>query len=149
MQDLKELGLWDEVMINDLKYFDGSVRGIDRIPNALKKKYATAFEIDPARLIEAAARRQKWLDQAQSLNLYLAEPDGPLLDKLYKLAWIRGLKTTYYLRTLGRLMSRRSAHRAKGKRGSPRISAKRTSARSSTPLAKPVSKEPHTCCSKR
>ena len=101
VQDLKELGLWDEVMINDLKYFDGSVRAIDRIPNALKQKYATAFEIDPARLIEAASRRQKWLDQAQSLNLYLAEPDGPLLDKLYKLAWIRGLKTTYYLRTLG------------------------------------------------
>ena len=101
VQDLKALKLWDEVMINDLKYFDGSVQAIDRVPERMKKKYATAFEVDPVRLIEAASRRQKWLDQAQSLNLYLAEPNGPMLDQLYKLAWIRGLKTTYYLRTLG------------------------------------------------
>jgi len=101
VQDLKALGLWDEIMLNDLKYFDGSIQAIDRIPAALKRKYATAFEVDPRALIEAASRRQKWLDQAQSLNLYLAAPSGPLLDELYRLAWRSGLKTTYYLRTLG------------------------------------------------
>lgn len=101
VQDLKALGLWDDVMVNDLKYFDGSVQQIERIPEPLKQKYATAFEIDSRWLIEAASRRQKWLDQAQSLNLYLAEPNGKALDSLYKLAWVRGLKTTYYLRTLG------------------------------------------------
>jgi len=101
VSDLKAHGLWDEVMVNDLKYFDGSVQPIERIPAQLKQKYATAFEIDSRWLIEAASRRQKWLDQAQSLNLYLSEPDGKALDSLYKLAWVRGLKTTYYLRTLG------------------------------------------------
>ena len=101
VNDIKALGLWDEVMVNDLKYFDGSVQPIERIPTQLKQKYATAFEIDSRWLIEAASRRQKWLDQAQSLNLYLAEPDGKALDSLYKLAWVRGLKTTYYLRSLG------------------------------------------------
>lgn len=98
--DLKQRGLWDEVMIADLKYYDGSVQMIDRIPEDLKALYACAFEIDPRWLVEAASRRQKWLDQSQSLNLYLAEPSGKKLDALYKLAWIRGLKTTYYLRTL-------------------------------------------------
>ncbi len=101
VRDLKKLGLWDEVMVNDLKYYDGSVSPIDRIPGDLKKLYATAFEIDPRWLVEAAARRQKWIDQAQSLNLYLAEPNGKKLDNLYKLAWVRGLKTTYYLRSIG------------------------------------------------
>ncbi len=110
--DLKALNLWDEVMVNDLKYFDGSVSGIERIPEALKQKYATAFEIDSRWLIEAASRRQKWLDQAQSLNLYLAEPDGKTLDSLYKLAWVRGLKTTYYLRTLGATHVEKSAAHA-------------------------------------
>jgi len=100
-EDLKKLGLWDEIMVNDLKYFDGSIQMIDRIPNELKKLYATAFEMDSAWLIEAAARRQKWLDQAQSLNLYMKEPSGSRLDNLYRLAWLRGLKTTYYLRSLG------------------------------------------------
>jgi ribonucleoside-diphosphate reductase alpha chain len=99
--ELKEQGMWDAVMVNDLKYFDGSVAAIDRIPPELKQKYACAFEIDSRWLIEAAARRQKWIDQAQSLNLYLAEPSGAMLDNLFKLAWVRGLKTTYYLRTLG------------------------------------------------
>ncbi len=101
VRDLKALGLWDEVMIADLKYFDGSLARIDRVPDDLKARYATAFEIDPRWLIEAAARRQKWIDQAQSLNLYLALPSGKKLDEIYKLAWVRGLKTTYYLRTLG------------------------------------------------
>ncbi len=99
--DLKALGLWDAVMINDLKYYDGSLQPIERIPEKLKQLYATAFEIDPRWLVEAASRRQKWLDQAQSLNLYMSEPSGNRLDNLYKLAWVRGLKTTYYLRTLG------------------------------------------------
>ena len=101
VRDLKALGLWDEVMIADLKYFDGSLARIDRIPAELKRRYATAFEVDPTWLIEAAARRQKWIDQAQSLNLYLAQASGRKLDEIYKLAWKRGLKTTYYLRTLG------------------------------------------------
>ena len=99
--DLKERGLWDSVMVNDLKYFDGSVQQIDRIPDELRQLYATAFEVDPRWLVEAGSRRQKWLDQAQSLNLYMKEPNGKKLDNLYKLAWVRGLKTTYYLRSMG------------------------------------------------
>jgi len=101
VQDLKALNLWDEVMLNDLKFCDGRIRDIERIPEELKTLYATAFEIDPAWLVEAASRRQKWIDQAQSLNLYMLEPSGPQLDNLYKLAWMRGLKTTYYLRSMG------------------------------------------------
>jgi ribonucleoside-diphosphate reductase alpha chain len=101
IHDLKARGLWDQVMVNDLKYFDGSLQPIDRIPADLKLRYATAFEIDPRWLVEAASRRQKWIDQAQSLNLYMAEPSGKKLDNLYKLAWVRGLKTTYYLRSMG------------------------------------------------
>ena len=101
VRDLKALNLWDEVMIADLKYFDGSVARIDRIPEDIRARYATVFEIDSSWLIEAAARRQKWIDQAQSLNLYIAVPSGRKLDEVYKLAWKRGLKTTYYLRTLG------------------------------------------------
>ena len=101
INDLKSLGVWDSVMIDDLKYYDGSVQEIDRIPAELKAIYATAFEIDPSWLVECAARRQKWLDQSQSLNLYIASPSGKKLDELFKLAWQRGLKTTYYLRSLG------------------------------------------------
>jgi len=99
--DLKALDLWDEVMVNDLKYFNGSVQPISRIPAELKNRYATSFEIDPMWLVEAASRRQKWLDQAQSLNIYMAEPSGKKLDQLYMHAWVLGLKTTYYLRSLG------------------------------------------------
>ncbi|MFT4047334.1 MAG: ribonucleoside-diphosphate reductase subunit alpha, partial [Solimonas sp.] len=101
VNDLKQLGLWDEVMAHDLKYFDGSVQKIDRIPQELKDVYKCAFEIDPKRLVDAGSRRQKWIDQAQSLNLYMAQPSGKKLDELYKHAWLSGLKTTYYLRTLG------------------------------------------------
>ena len=101
VEDLKALEMWDEVMINDLKYFDGSVQKLDRVPEALRRKYATAFEMDARWLVEAASRRQKWIDQGQSLNLYMAEPNGAKLDNLYKLAWVRGLKTTYYLRSIG------------------------------------------------
>jgi ribonucleoside-diphosphate reductase alpha chain len=99
-RDLKALNLWDEVMIADLKYFDGSLAKIDRIPADLRNLYATAFEVEPAWIVEAAARRQKWIDQAQSLNIYMAGASGKRLDDTYKLAWKRGLKTTYYLRTL-------------------------------------------------
>jgi ribonucleoside-diphosphate reductase alpha chain len=101
VRDLKSLGLWDEVMVSDLKYFDGSLAKIDRVPEEIRKLYATAFEIEPAWLIESAARRQKWIDQAQSLNIYMAGASGKKLDETYKLAWLRGLKTTYYLRTIG------------------------------------------------
>jgi len=99
VRDLKKLGLWDDVMVMDLKHFDGSLRAIDRVPEELKRLYATAFEVDPGWLIEAGARRQKWIDQAQSLNIYMAGASGKKLDETYKLAWLRGLKTTYYLRT--------------------------------------------------
>ena len=99
VKDLKRLGLWDDVMVMDLKHFDGSLRAIDRVPNDIKDLYATAFEVDTHWLVEAAARRQKWIDQAQSLNIYMAGASGKKLDETYKLAWLRGLKTTYYLRT--------------------------------------------------
>jgi ribonucleoside-diphosphate reductase alpha chain len=100
VRDLKARDLWDEVMIADLKYFDGSLSKIDRAPQDLRDIYATAFEISPSWLVEAASRRQKWIDQAQSLNIYMAGASGKKLDETYKLAWLRGLKTTYYLRTI-------------------------------------------------
>jgi ribonucleoside-diphosphate reductase alpha chain len=99
VRDLKLLDLWDDVMVMDLKHFEGSLRAIDRVPDDIKRLYATAFEVEPAWLVEAAARRQKWIDQAQSLNIYMAGASGKKLDETYKLAWLRGLKTTYYLRT--------------------------------------------------
>jgi ribonucleoside-diphosphate reductase alpha chain len=111
VNDLKARGLWDEVMIADLKYFDGSLSRIDRIPQDLRELYATAFEMDPSWLVEAASRRQKWIDQAQSLNLYMAGVSGKKLDDLYKLAWVRGLKTTYYLRTLAATSAEKSTGR--------------------------------------
>jgi ribonucleoside-diphosphate reductase alpha chain len=101
VRDLKKLGLWDDVMVMDLKHYKGSLRPIDRVPESLKQLYATAFEVDATWLVEAAARRQKWIDQAQSLNIYMAGASGKRLDETYKLAWLRGLKTTYYLRTMG------------------------------------------------
>ena len=101
INDLKSRDLWDEVMIKDLKYFDGQLQPINRVPDDLKAIYSTCFEIDTRWLVEAAARRQKWIDQSQSLNLYIPDSDGKKLDSAYKLAWIRGLKTTYYLRSLG------------------------------------------------
>ncbi|MHB1581454.1 MAG: ribonucleoside-diphosphate reductase subunit alpha, partial [Acidithiobacillus sp.] len=108
VHDLKRLELWDEVMVNDLKYFDGSVMPVDRIPASIKPLYANAFETDPEWLVEAAARRQKWLDQAQSLNLYFGQPSGKKIDETYRLAWKRGLKTTYYLRSLGATAAEKS-----------------------------------------
>ena len=112
VRDLKKLNLWDEVMIADLKYFDGSLAKIDRIPPDVRSLYATAFEIEPQWLVECAARRQKWVDQSQSLNIYMAGASGKKLDETYKLAWLRGLKTTYYLRTLGATSTEKSTGRA-------------------------------------
>jgi ribonucleoside-diphosphate reductase alpha chain len=111
VRDLKQLGLWDEVMVADLKYFDGSLARIDRVPAELRRLYATAFEVEPQWLVEAASRRQKWIDQSQSLNIYMAGASGKKLDDTYKLAWRRGLKTTYYLRTLGATSAEKSTGR--------------------------------------
>jgi ribonucleoside-diphosphate reductase alpha chain len=108
VHDLKARGLWDPVMVNDLKYFDGRLAPIDRISDDLKALYATAFEVEPTWLIECASRRQKWLDQAQSLNLYMAQPSGKKLADMYMFAWERGLKTTYYLRSLGATTAEKS-----------------------------------------
>ena len=108
VHDLKKLGLWDNVMVNDLKYYDGSLQKIDRVPEDLKALYATAFEVEPRWIVDAASRRQKWIDQAQSLNLYVAEASGRKLDVTYRMAWLRGLKTTYYLRALGATSTEKS-----------------------------------------
>ncbi|WP_087545386.1 ribonucleoside-diphosphate reductase subunit alpha [Acinetobacter sp. WCHA29] len=105
---LKERGLWDTVMVNDLKHFEGSVQKIARIPEELKAIFATAFEVETRWIVDAASRRQKWIDQAQSLNLYIAGANGKKLDITYKMAWLRGLKTTYYLRALGATSAEKS-----------------------------------------
>jgi ribonucleoside-diphosphate reductase alpha chain len=126
--DLKKLGLWDEVMISDIKYFDGALSKIDRVPADIRRLYATAFEIDPQWLIEAAARRQKWIDQAQSLNIYIAGVSGKKLDETYKLAWVRGLKTTYYLRSLGATSAEKSTVKAGSLNAVPSESDKATGA---------------------
>ncbi|MBV8155921.1 MAG: ribonucleoside-diphosphate reductase subunit alpha, partial [Candidatus Eremiobacteraeota bacterium] len=112
VRDLKKLGLWDEVMVADLKYFDGNLAKIDRVPPELRRLYATAFEVDPSWLVECAARRQKWIDQAQSLNIYVANVSGKKLDETYRLAWLRGLKTTYYLRALAATHAEKSTVKA-------------------------------------
>ncbi|MDA7417911.1 ribonucleoside-diphosphate reductase subunit alpha [Xenophilus arseniciresistens] len=127
VRDLKRLGLWDDVMVMDLKHFDGSLRPIDRVPQDIKALYATAFEVEPQWLVEAAARRQKWIDQAQSLNIYMAGASGKKLHDTYTLAWTRGLKTTYYLRTTS------ATHAEKSTVQSGRLNA--VSSGSSTPMA--------------
>ena len=108
VQDLKEHNLWDNVMVNDLKYYDGSLQAIERVPSEIKERYATAFEVEPKWLVDAASRRQKWIDQAQSLNLYIAGASGKKLDITYRMAWLRGLKTTYYLRALSATSTEKS-----------------------------------------
>ena len=108
VKDLKALNLWDNVMVNDLKYYDGSLQAIERVPQEIKDRYATAFEVEPKWLVDAASRRQKWIDQAQSLNLYIAGASGKKLDITYRMAWLRGLKTTYYLRALGATSTEKS-----------------------------------------
>ena len=130
VRDLKRLNLWDDVMVMDLKHFDGSLEPIDRVPQEIKSLYATAFEVPTTWLVEAAARRQKWIDQAQSLNIYMAGASGKKLDDTYKLAWTRGLKTTYYLRTRGATHAEKSTVTAgrmnavsSGTEEAPRMSA--------------------------
>jgi ribonucleotide reductase alpha subunit len=151
VRDLKDAKLWDEVMISDLKYFDGSLAQVDRIPAELRTLYATAFEMDPSWLVEAGSRRQKWIDQAQSLNIYMGGASGKKLDDTYKLAWKRGLKTTYYLRTLAATAAEKSTGRAgeltavsahgTGMQLPPkRPPRKRSSAASTIPPARPASK---------
>ena len=108
VHDLKRMGLWDKVMVNDLKYYDGSLHSIERVPEELQRLYATAFEVEPRWLVDAASRRQKWIDQAQSLNLYMAGASGKKLDITYRMAWLRGLKTTYYLRSLSATSTEKS-----------------------------------------
>ncbi len=108
VRDLKKANLWDSVMVNDLKYYEGSVQKIDRVPDDIKHIYATAFEVEPRWLVDAASRRQKWIDQAQSLNLYVAGASGKKLDVTYRMAWLRGLKTTYYLRALAATTTEKS-----------------------------------------
>lgn len=135
VNDLKKSGFWDEVMVNDLKYYNGSVQAIGRIPAELKRLYATAFEIDPSWLVEAGSRRQKWIDQAQSLNLYVAKPSGKVLDSLYKLAWKRGLKTTYYLRTLGATSTEKSTIDRSGEHNAVKVEAAPVQVQSTAPKA--------------
>ena len=138
VRDLKRLGLWDDVMVMDLKHFDGSLRPIDRVPEDLKRLYGTAFEVDASWLVEAGARRQKWIDQAQSLNVYMAGASGRKLDETYKLAWLRGLKTTYYLRTTSATYTEKAtvAHGA--------LNAVSMSGSSLGDMAAPVANEPAT-----
>ncbi|MFP8778624.1 ribonucleoside-diphosphate reductase subunit alpha [Hydrogenophaga sp. RWCD_12] len=141
VKDLKRLGLWDDVMVMDLKHFDGSLRPIDRVPQDVKALYATAFEVEPLWLVEAAARRQKWIDQAQSLNIYMAGASGKKLDDTYKLAWLRGLKTTYYLRTT----SATQAEKSTGRTGQLNaVSVHGNDMSMSAPAAAAVSAEPAT-----
>ncbi|MFO6419826.1 ribonucleoside-diphosphate reductase subunit alpha [Hylemonella sp. W303a] len=139
VKDLKRLGLWDEVMVMDLKHFDGSLLPIDRVPQDIKALYATAFEVEPSWLVEAAARRQKWIDQAQSLNIYMAGASGKKLDDTYKLAWTRGLKTTYYLRTTSATQAEKSTVAA-GRLNAVSSGSSEVGAAAATPVAsKPAS----------
>ena len=146
VKDLKALGLWDDVMVSDLKYFDGSLAKIDRVPAALRELYATAFEVEPAWIVEAGARRQKWIDQAQSLNIYMAGASGKRLDDTYKLAWMRGLKTTYYLRTLAATSAEKSTGRGGELNAVPESIVPKPVAVAARPaVAAPAEPEPKFC----
>ena len=142
VRDLKQAGLWDEVMIADVKYFDGNLARIDRVPAALRRLYATAFEIEPKWLVESAARRQKWIDQSQSLNIYMPGASGKKLDDTYKLAWIRGLKTTYYLRAMGATHAEKSTSKAGQLNAVPTASASTLDA---APASATAGEEPKFC----
>src|SRR5581483_2114746 len=142
VQDLKKLNMWDEVMIADLKYFDGSLAKVDRVPPEIRSLYATAFEVDPVWIVEAGARRQKWIDQAQSLNIYMAGASGKKLDDVYKLAWQRGLKTTYYLRTLAATSAEKSTGRGGELNAVPEAGALGGASAASRPLAAAPAAEP-------
>jgi ribonucleoside-diphosphate reductase alpha chain len=145
VSDLKQAGLWDEVMIADLKYFDGNLARIDRAPAALRRLYATAFEVEPKWLVEAGARRQKWIDQSQSLNIYMAGASGKKLDETYKLAWIRGLKTTYYLRSMGATHAEKSTSKAGALNAVSSSGASTLNAASSAETTVAASEEPKFC----
>jgi ribonucleoside-diphosphate reductase alpha chain len=142
--DLKRAGLWDEVMIADLKYFDGNLARIDRAPAELRRLYATAFEVEPKWLVEAGGRRQKWIDQSQSLNIYMGGASGKKLDETYKLAWLRGLKTTYYLRSMGATHAEKSTSKAGALNAVPEGGAS-FSAAADTTVDTPVAAEPKFC----
>ncbi|HLW12287.1 MAG TPA: ribonucleoside-diphosphate reductase subunit alpha, partial [Casimicrobiaceae bacterium] len=146
VRDLKALGLWDDVMVSDLKYFDGSLAKIDRVPAPLREMYATAFEVEPSWIVEAGARRQKWIDQAQSLNIYMAGASGKKLDDTYKLAWMRGLKTTYYLRSLAKTSAEKSTgHGGELNAVSESGGTKSLSAAGRSAAAAPAEAEPQFC----
>jgi ribonucleoside-diphosphate reductase alpha chain len=136
--ELKRLNLWDEVMVSDLKYFDGSLAKIDRVPAELRTLYATAFEVETKWIVEAGARRQKWIDQAQSLNIYMAGASGKKLDDTYKLAWVRGLKTTYYLRTLAATSAEKSTGRGGELNAVPHTGGVSAAAPAATAAARPT-----------
>ncbi len=145
VRDLKAIGQWDEVMVADLKYFDGSLAKIDRVPAEMRALYATAFEVETKWIVEAGARRQKWIDQAQSLNIYMAGASGKKLDETYKLAWVRGLKTTYYLRTLAATSAEKSTGRGGElnavSSGGPQMSQMGASGKGAGPAAQPAAEE--------
>jgi ribonucleoside-diphosphate reductase alpha chain len=147
VRDLKARELWDDVMVADLKYFDGSLARIDRIPAELRTLYATAFEVETNWIVEAGARRQKWIDQAQSLNIYMAGASGKKLDETYKLAWLRGLKTTYYLRTLAATAAEKSTGEGGELNAVPTTSGMLATGASSrnAPAAKAAEAEPKSC----
>ena len=149
VRDLKERNLWDEVMVADLKYFDGSLARIDRIPNDLRELYATAFEVDPSWVVECAARRSKWIDQAQSLNIFMTGVSGKKLDDTYKLAWIRGLKTTYYLRSNGATNAEKSTGRGGELNAVSMNGTSGTSASAATPTALPEAEVMGAACTMR
>jgi ribonucleoside-diphosphate reductase alpha chain len=139
VHDLKARGLWDSVMVNDLKYYEGSVQKIDRIPADIKARYATAFEVEPRWIVDAASRRQKWIDQAQSLNLYIAGANGKKLDLTYRMAWFRGLKTTYYLRALSATTAEKSTVETGTLNAvSSAMAARLSAAPEAAPIAAPV-----------
>src|SRR6185437_7083129 len=147
VRDLKARNLWDDVMVSDLKYFDGSLAKIDRVPEELRLLYATAFEVEPSWIVEAGARRQKWIDQAQSLNIYMSGVSGKKLDDTYKLAWMRGLKTTYYLRSLAATSAEKSTGRG-GELNAVAAESNALSALATTPrpsVAAPAETEPKFC----
>jgi ribonucleoside-diphosphate reductase alpha chain len=135
VRDLKERGLWDNVMVNDLKYYDGSVQQIARVPDDLKALYATAFEVETRWIVDAAARRQKWIDQAQSLNIYIANANGKKLDVTYRMAWFKGLKTTYYLRALGATSAEKSTINKSNLNAVVSAQAQQVAAPAAVPLA--------------
>lgn len=149
VRDLKALNLWDNVMVADLKYFDGSVARIDRIPAELRELYATAFEIDPKWIIECAARRSKWIDQSQSLNIFMTGVSGRKLDETYKLAWIRGLKTTYYLRAMGATNAEKSTGRGGELNAVPAAGLSSHAAAAAAPMVVPTAEVVGQVCTLR